>query len=329
MPEANQQNWIPDDYEPGLVSVVIPSYNRAGLIAHTLESVFRQSWRPLEVIVADDGSSDETIKVLNSAAPPDGVELRVLELPHKGSAVARNKGAGASRGEFVMFLDSDDLLTVPAIEQLIGAMSDGSAEVSAGLWRDMKVGPDACTLTVPDERNLTGDWLVPLLRNQWIATCSTLYRRKCLHGVVPWRESAVLDGDFDFNARLATTGVKLAMLQQVVAYYRRHGDQLSVGNYGDKAQHTTRVLQGVEELLDANGAWTPERRSALAWRYYWTARMTWYRTDSAENFESLIRHAKRIDPHFKPPKSWYRWVANLAGYRTAERVAAFGRRLFR
>jgi glycosyltransferase involved in cell wall biosynthesis len=94
-------------YKPA-VSVVIPTYNRAPLLSRALQSVATQKFSKYEVIVADDGSSDDTRKVIENWQPVLGERLRPLWLEHRGVAATRNAGLSASRGEVVAFLDSDD-----------------------------------------------------------------------------------------------------------------------------------------------------------------------------------------------------------------------------
>ena len=91
--------------EPGLVSVVIPTYNRAHLIGETIESVLAQTYQPVEIIVVDDGSRDNTREVVERY----GAAVRYIHQSNAGVSAARNAGFVAARGEFVALLDSDDL----------------------------------------------------------------------------------------------------------------------------------------------------------------------------------------------------------------------------
>ena len=89
---------------PELVSVVIPAYNAAGCIRRAVDSVLAQTYRDLELIVVDDGSTDGTLSLLNSY----GTSLRVVQKPNGGLSSARNAGIHTARGEYVAFLDADD-----------------------------------------------------------------------------------------------------------------------------------------------------------------------------------------------------------------------------
>jgi glycosyltransferase involved in cell wall biosynthesis len=95
--------------EEHLVSVVIPTYNRGAVITRTLESLGAVTYSPLEVVVADDGSTDNTCDAVQSAARKmPGIRWRFLRQPNLGACAARNLGLLHSRGEFIQFLDSDD-----------------------------------------------------------------------------------------------------------------------------------------------------------------------------------------------------------------------------
>jgi glycosyltransferase involved in cell wall biosynthesis len=223
-----------------------------------------------------------------------------------------------------MFLDSDDLLEPGALATLVRTIA--GADIAVGAW---------CTLTgadrsEPTRREFGEDWLVGLFNHDWFATCSTLHRRSALLRAGPWRGDVTQDDDFHFVAMLGLSGATIATTPEVVSLYRRHSpQQVSGGDLVEKSRHTQRVLQLIESEMTARDAWTPARREALAYRYFKTARMMWYHTGDAERFEELVHEALRVQPGFKPPKSWYRWIADLAGYRNAERVAAIGRKLFR
>src|SRR5579862_9064675 len=95
------------------VSVVIPTYNRADKVGNAIKSVLAQTVHDLEVIVVDDGSSDDTEKVL---AKEFGDRVRYYVQANQGASVARNRGIEEARGEWIAFLDSDDTWEVDKLE---------------------------------------------------------------------------------------------------------------------------------------------------------------------------------------------------------------------
>src|ERR687894_2072239 len=99
--------------EGGLVTVVIPCYNQAHFLGEAIESVLSQTYPHFEIVVVDDGSTDNTSEVA-SGYPPD--KVRLIRQENKGLSAARNAGLGRSGGEYVVFLDSDDRLLAEALE---------------------------------------------------------------------------------------------------------------------------------------------------------------------------------------------------------------------
>ena len=100
-------------YDPALVSCVIPVYNGARFVAESIESVLAQAYRPLEVIVVDDGSTDGTEDVLAAF----GDRIRVFFQPNAGAAAARNRGVAEARGGWLTFQDADDLWAPDKLER--------------------------------------------------------------------------------------------------------------------------------------------------------------------------------------------------------------------
>ena len=96
------------------VSVIIPTYNRAALVGEAIGSVLAQSWRGFELLVVDDGSTDDTREILTAF----GAAIKVIRHPRRrGVSAARNAGIQAAKGEWLAFLDSDDLWLSPKLER--------------------------------------------------------------------------------------------------------------------------------------------------------------------------------------------------------------------
>src|SRR5215813_10668923 len=100
-----------------LVTVLVPVYNRAGPLAEAVQSCIDQTWRPIEVLVIDDGSTDQPEAVLAQF----GAAVRIVRKPNGGVASARNLGVRMAQGDFIQLLDSDDLLCPTAIESKVAA----------------------------------------------------------------------------------------------------------------------------------------------------------------------------------------------------------------
>ena len=111
---ASRTQHLREEYQSSLVSIIIPTYDRAHLIGETLASVLAQTYEHVETIVADDGSTDNTGELMveweRRFHGERGWNLEFLRSDHRGGNAARNRGMQASQGEFIQFLDSDDLL---------------------------------------------------------------------------------------------------------------------------------------------------------------------------------------------------------------------------
>ncbi|MEI6428488.1 MAG: glycosyltransferase [Pseudanabaena sp. ELA607] len=104
------------------VSVIIPSYNMADYLPQTIDSIINQDYYPLEIIVADDGSTDHTQAVVGEYIERYPDQVKYVLRPNGGEAAARNSGIAASDAEFLMFVDGDDLLLPGAVSLLMGQM---------------------------------------------------------------------------------------------------------------------------------------------------------------------------------------------------------------
>lgn len=119
-----------------LVSIIIPGYNAEDYLDKCISSVVNQTYKNLEIILVDDGSSDSTLSKFNSWAEKDG-RIKVLHQENKGLALARNTGISAATGEFVMFADSDDYLENDMVEFLLDLSLKYDADVSrCGFYLD-------------------------------------------------------------------------------------------------------------------------------------------------------------------------------------------------
>ena len=111
--------------ERPLVSVVIPVYNRMDTIERSINSVLNQTYKNIEIIVIDDGSIDDTLKIIEHLSISD---IKVLKQNHGGANAARNLGISAAKGEFIAFQDSDDEWLPDKLEKQITYMLEGGYE---------------------------------------------------------------------------------------------------------------------------------------------------------------------------------------------------------
>lgn len=124
--EKSEQNL---NLKPGLVSVIVPVYNDASCLPKCIQSVMAQSYMLVEVIIVDDGSTDETANMCDRYAERDPSVI-VIHQPNKGPAAARNAGLAKAKGEFILFLDSDDSLERTAVDELVNSLREFKADLA-------------------------------------------------------------------------------------------------------------------------------------------------------------------------------------------------------
>jgi glycosyltransferase involved in cell wall biosynthesis len=184
------------------ISVVIPTYNRAPLLPRALKSVASQGFSDYEVIVADDGSSDDTSEVIKSWQSILGEKLRPIWLDHRGAAVARNAGMCASNGEVVAFLDSDDEWLPEHLEVGFRAFQNnpniGIAFTDHFIHSDERIRTKVRISDSPQSlvRNL-------IIRNAVLLTSVVFLNRKVFEELGGFNESLHGTEDWEFWVRIA------------------------------------------------------------------------------------------------------------------------------
>jgi len=203
----------------GLVSTIIPVYNRPELVIEAIQSVLTQTYRPIEIIVVDDGSTDNTARVVEQmmAAHP---EISLLRQSNSGPGPARQKGIEASTGEFIQFLDSDDLLAPYKFEKQIGQLrQQPECGICYGWTIRYSLG-GAKDMTPVKWTGRKFDSMFPsFLSDRWWDTSTPLYRAELIRQNGPWLNLRQ-EEDWEFDCRLASKGVLLTMVEAIVSETR-------------------------------------------------------------------------------------------------------------
>lgn len=204
------------------VSVLIPAYNAAEWIEQTIDSVLAQTWPNLEVIIVDDGSSDATLAVAQKFATDERV--RVIAQLNQGAAGARNTALRYSQGDFIQFLDADDLLAPDKVEQQIKLLqASAPGYVASGSWARFYQKPEAAKLqSEPLWKDLAPvDWLLcAWADNLMMHPAAWLIPRAIAEAAGPWDEKLSLNDDGEYFCRviLASRGIKFC--GEAKSYYR-------------------------------------------------------------------------------------------------------------
>jgi glycosyltransferase involved in cell wall biosynthesis len=210
--------------ESGLVSTIIPVFNRPAMVREAVASVLAQTWRPIEIIIIDDGSTDETGAVVDALRDANPDVIRVIHQANTGVGLAREAGRLAARGEFIQHLDSDDLLLPRKFELQVEALRANPDCGAAYGWTRAHL-PDGSVRTQPEKR--TGEPIAAMfpamLQSRFWHTNTPLYRASVVHAAGPWLPLSN-EEDWEFDARVAAQGVRLAYVPDWLCETRHHGD---------------------------------------------------------------------------------------------------------
>ncbi|MGZ8216662.1 glycosyltransferase family 2 protein [Methylomagnum sp.] len=215
-----------------LISVIIPSYNRADYIVEAVQSAFAQTYPALELIVIDDGSTDATAQVL---APFVG-RLTYVRQENQGIGAARNHGVARSSGEFVAFLDSDDLWLPDKLQWQMAAFRNAPETDAVYGHAEQFISPELDAEAAARLRHLAGK-----IQPAPIA-CALLIRRPAFDAVGPFDPALRVGVDMDWYARLCERGLKTVMLEQTLYRRRLHRSNLNLTHAHEQSERL-RVLK--------------------------------------------------------------------------------------
>lgn len=215
------------------VSVIIPTYNRATLVSEAVESVLRGTVAPLEIIVVDDGSTDDTREALRRFRE----RVHYIFQPNRGPAAARNVGINAAQGQVLAFLDADDLWLPDSLELRVARMSGVDApRVVMGL---------TLRVALHDNSPRATPWAARLFG-------SALIRRDVFTQIGLLDEALKYGEDMDWFLRLREGNVSCVYLHEVTLWYRVHTDSLMNNTKNAKLYALQVIRKSLARRKDAN-----------------------------------------------------------------------------
>jgi hypothetical protein len=245
------------------VSIVIPCFQQAHFLQDALASAVRQTYPAIEVVVVDDGSSDNTQELVERCLGAVYVRQRNL-----GLAAARNAGFKASTGEFVIFLDADDRLVESAVAAGMSCLlAEQNLGMVAGHFRF--IGLNGIVLATPEVRAGRSNHYLALIRDYYVGPPGVmLFRRLALERAGEFDPLVSPAADYDMALRVARE-LPIGVHDEVVLEYRRHGANMS----GDSARMlaaTETVLKRQWPFVRSTGEGRRAFRAGLRrWREVW------------------------------------------------------------
>ena len=313
-----------------LVSIIIPCYNAERWIRDTIQSCLNQTYRPIEIIVVDDGSTDNSLTIIKHYAERYPDLIRCESRPNQGAPAARNRGFELSRGQYIQWLDADDILAPDKLRHQVPILQDGKADVVTGWWRYLiEEKPGRYVEGHLRKPSLTEEAVASVFTNEgWSPSNSYLMTRAVVEAAGGWNESLTCMQDVDFIVRVAMTGVCFTVVPHLCGYYRRPlQPTLSTRDRAAFISNCFWIYEQVFSYCERTG-WTDERRRTLVKAYGHIAR--YYFEHDRRMFERCLARIYQLDPSYVPENPHrLRWLSKMIGYRNAEQVALWYRHLKR
>ncbi len=250
-------------------------------MAYAIRSALSQSYANIEVIVVNDGSTDRSWEIVKSF----GSKIRSFSIPHQGAPVARNHGLEQAQGDYIQFLDADDLLKHDKIEKCIAAFEPGIDAVYCGLehfsqdersdqtetrlyalLRVVTTNPFSHVRTKPqikkDESGMT------YFLERVIQTSQPLHRRRSLVKVGGFRPALAAGQDYDLHIRLMASGAVFKEIEEKLVLIRSHDGRDRISNHSDSVLHAVNTFEMIRSTVLDSDFQSKRTRRALAKRYF-------------------------------------------------------------
>jgi glycosyltransferase involved in cell wall biosynthesis len=202
-----------------LVSVIVPCFNGGTFIAEAIESALHQTYRPLEVIVVDDGSTDGSSSVIDSF----GSRIKVIRQRNRGLPSARNAGIAASHGTYVAFLDCDDYWHMDFASRMVAALEESGAAIAYCGWQNIGLPGQRGDPFVPPDYESDSRKLFLLVSGVRWPVHAAMVRRDVIDELGGFDPKWTSCEDFEFWIRTSTCRT-LVRVPSVLAFYRHHGE---------------------------------------------------------------------------------------------------------
>jgi glycosyltransferase involved in cell wall biosynthesis len=242
-------------------SVIIPCFNAAETLAAAIESARAQNLAATEIMIVDDGSTDNSLGIARRFEP----RVRAVAAPHAGASAARNRGIAETIGEWIVFLDADDVLLPGTLSKRLDAAADSGADVVICDWQEVdgggrhSVGP----IKSIDRNALAADAEIACATLVWATTAALMYRRSLVERIGGFRDDLPVIQDARFLFDAAYHGARIVHSPHVGAWYRVQTKSLSRSDPGRFWRDVLLNGKQIEELWRNRTTLSLARRKAL------------------------------------------------------------------
>jgi glycosyltransferase involved in cell wall biosynthesis len=304
-----------------LVSILIPAYNAEEWIAESLGSVLAQTWENKEIIVVDDGSKDRTVEV---ARQFENQGVRVIRQENKGAAAARNTAFSLSKGDYIQWLDADDLLAPDKISKQMELVRQGVGKRTAlsgayGIFMFRTHGTQFIPTELWCNRMSPAEWLVrKMSQNLYMQTATWLISRELTEAAGPWDTRLLGDDDGEYFCRVLMASDEVLFVPDARVFYRCFGYN-TLSYLGDTRKIEAHWLSMKLHIAYLRRLEQSKRVNAACVQYLHNWLLSFY-PEHTEIVNEAQQMATEMGGELGVPSlSWkYRWIKQLFGWRTAK-----------
>jgi glycosyltransferase involved in cell wall biosynthesis len=307
-----------------LVSILIPAFNAGNSIAYAIDSALTQTWPNKEVIVVDDGSRDETLSIARACASR---EVKVVSQANQGAAAARNQAYAICQGNYIQWLDADDLLGPDKIAKQMEALERGTGPrtLLSSAWGTFMYRPYKARFSpTPLWCDLSPvEWLIRKMgQNLHMQTATWLVSRELTEATGPWNTQLHVDDDGEYFCRalLASDGTKFVREAHVLY---RQSDDSRVSFVGQSDRKIAALFVSMQLHIHYLRTLEESDRVRAACVNYLQARLPDLYPERLDLVEEAAQLASRLGGRLQlpPPLSWkYAWIEKCFGSPLAKRA---------
>jgi glycosyltransferase involved in cell wall biosynthesis len=309
-----------------LVSILIPAFNAQEFLVETLRSAIEQTWERKEIIVVDDGSSDQTLAIVRKF---EGEGVRVVTQKNQGAAATRNRLMSLCQGDYIQWLDADDLLAPNKIAEQMKVLEERGSKrtLLSGPWAYFLYRHDrARFIPTPLWCDLTPlEWLLRKMgENLHMQTATWLVSRALTEATGPWNTQLLGDDDGEYFCRvlLASDGVRFSPEAKV--YYRLSGS-VSLSHIGRSERKMEAQWRSMELHIKYLKSLEDSQRVQTASVHYLQNWLMFFYPDMPNLVQRAKETARSLGGELTAPHlSWkWAWIEAIFGWGVARRTQLF------
>ena len=312
------------------ISIIIPAYNAETTIAEAIESILHQTYSNVELIIVNDGSTDNTESIILSY---NDKRIKYFHQLNKGQAAANNFGLSKAKGSYIKFFDADDIININHLEDQYEAIKNIKNSIASCKWGRFYNGDVNDTLFVPElvwKDLSTIDWIKTALsqRHDMMSGWLWLIPKVIIDKAGGWDERLTLNNDFEFSVRLLLCAEKVYFVQTAILYYRTGGQNTLTSSVSAESYQSAYLsnLLGCNYLISRDGSKTVKRLCANRFQV-WVFGLYPTNGEIVKKFEKKIKDWGGSNISIQGGRG-YVLLSKLAGWKTAKKMKLFFKKYF-